>query len=92
MEPEHLFIEEIGVIIARHEMLSEQLKLHVEGLKNHPYKGEVARENARLNKMLRQLDYLKKLKELYVATRVTDPISHLIRSQLRKTLPRSASS
>ena len=90
MDAEHLFIEEIGVIVARHEIQTEQLRLHVEGLKNHPYQGEVARENARLKKMVRQLDYLKKLKELYDATRVTDPISHLIRSQLRKTLPRSA--
>ena len=87
MDAEDLFIEEIGVIIARLEMQTEQLKLHVEG---HSYNGEVACENARLKKMLRRLDYLKKLKELYDATRVTDPISHLIRSQLRKTLPRSA--
>ena len=77
MDTEHLFIDEIGVIIARLEMQTEQLRLHVEGLKNHTYKDEVACENARLKKMLRQLDYLKKLKELYDATRVTDPVSRL---------------
>jgi hypothetical protein len=78
MDAEHLFIEKIGVIIARLEIQTEQLRLHVEGLKNHTYKDEVANENARLKTMLRQLDYLKKLKELYDATRATDPIySHL---------------
>jgi hypothetical protein len=77
MDAERLFIEEIGAIIARLEMQTEQLSLHVEGLKNHTYKGEVARENARLKEMLRQLHYLKKLKELYDTTRVTNPISHL---------------
>ena len=75
MDAEHLFIEEIGVIIARRERQTEQVRLHVEGLKNDTYKGEVARENARLKKMLRQLDDLKKLKELYDATRITDPLS-----------------
>jgi hypothetical protein len=30
MDAERLFIEEIGVIIARFEMRSEQLRLHVE--------------------------------------------------------------
>jgi hypothetical protein len=73
MDAEHLFIEEIGVIIARLELQTEQLRFHVDGLKNHTYKDEIARENALLKKMLRQLDHLKKLKELYDATRVTEP-------------------
>jgi hypothetical protein len=77
MDAERLFIEEIGAIIGRLEIQTEQLSLHVEGLKNHTYKSEVARESARLKEKLRQLHYLKKLKELYDATRVTDPISHL---------------
>ena len=78
MDTERLFIEEIGVIIARLEMQTEQLTLHIDGLKNHTHKGEVARNKAQLEKMLRQLDHLKKLKEVYAATRVTRPIySHL---------------
>jgi hypothetical protein len=78
MDAEQLLIKEIGVIIARLEMQTEQLGLHIEGLKNHTFKGEVARKNARLQSMLRQLAYLRKLKELYEATRINEPIySHL---------------
>ncbi len=78
MDAEHLFIEEIGAIIARLEMQTEQLRLHVDGLKNHNHRGEVAHENSRLKNMLRQLDYLKKLKELYDATcRINAIYSHL---------------
>ena len=80
MDAEHLFIEEFGVIIARRERQTEELRVHGEG-KNHTYKGEVTRENARLKQMLRQLHYLKNLKELYDATRVTDPISNFFRSR-----------
>lgn len=78
MDAEYLFIEEIAVIIARLEMQTEQFKLHVDGLKNHTSRAEVAREKATLKNMLRQLDYLKKLKQLYDATWGTEPIySHL---------------
>jgi hypothetical protein len=78
MDTKRLLIEEIAVIIARLEMQTEQLSLHVDGLKNHTYKDEVARDKAQLKKMLRQLDHLKKLKELYDATHVTEPkYSHL---------------
>jgi hypothetical protein len=79
MDAEHLFLEKIGDIIARLELQTEQLRLHVDGLKNHTYKDEIARENAQLKSMLRQLDHLKKLKELYDATCVANPInSHLL--------------
>jgi hypothetical protein len=75
MDSERLFIEEMRVIIVRLELQTEQLRLHVEGLKNHTFKDEVARENDRLRAMMRQLESLKKLKELYDATLVTDPNS-----------------
>jgi hypothetical protein len=78
MDAEYRLIEEIGVVIARLEMQTEQFELHVDGLKNHTDRGEVAREKARLKNMLRQLEYLKKLKQLYDATSGTEPIySHL---------------
>ena len=72
MDAEHLFIEEFGVIVARQERQTEELRVHVEK-KNHTYQGEVTRQNAQLKQMLRQLDHLKNLKERNDATRVNDP-------------------
>lgn len=63
--------EQLKAIIARLEMHIEQLTIHVDELKGHTFKDEVAFEQARIESMRDELELLLSLKELY-RTRLPD--------------------
>ena len=65
MDADESVFEQLTAIVARLEMHIEQLTIHVEGLKNHTFKDEIASEMARIGAMSKELDRLKKLKQLY---------------------------
>jgi hypothetical protein len=71
MDANDLIFEQLTALIARLEMHIEQLTIHLNELRNHTYKDEVASEKARIGAMRNELDRLRKLKELY-ANRATD--------------------
>jgi hypothetical protein len=63
--------EQLTAIVARLQMHIEQLTIHVDELKSHTCKDEVAFEKARIKSMSDELERLLKIKEFY-ATRLTD--------------------
>ena len=65
MDADESVFEQLTAIVARLEMHIEQLTIHVDGLKNHTFKDEIASEMARIGAMSKELDRLKKLKQLY---------------------------
>ena len=65
--------EQLTAIIACLEMHIEQLTIHVDELKSHTCKDEVATEKARVKSMSYELERLLKIKEFY-ATRLTDAV------------------
>jgi hypothetical protein len=73
MDANDLIFEQLTALIARLEMHIEQLTIHLNELRNHTYKDEVASEKARIGAMRNELDRLRKLKELY-ANRATDRV------------------
>ena len=76
MEADDAIFEQLTAIIGRLEMHIEQLMIHVDGLKNHTYKAEVAGEKARIRAMSNELDRLKTLKELYANRRGNPEYTH----------------
>jgi hypothetical protein len=73
VDADDFIFEQLTAIVARLEMHIEQLTIHVDELKSHTCKEEVASEKARIKLMSNELERLLKLKELY-ATRLTDRI------------------
>jgi hypothetical protein len=73
VDADDFIFEQLTAIVARLEMHIEQLTIHVDELKSHTCKEEVASEKARIKLMSNELERLIKLKELY-ATRLTDRI------------------
>jgi len=69
VEPDDLIFEQLTAFIARLEMHIEQLTIHVDELKHHTFKDEVAFERARIKSMSIELERLLKLKELYAPPR-----------------------
>ena len=65
VDPDDLIFEQLTAFIARLEMHIEQLTIHVDELKHHTFKDEVAFERARIKSMSIELERLLKLKELY---------------------------
>jgi len=65
MDADDIVFAQLTAIIARLEMHIEQLTIHVDGLRNHTFKDEIASEKARISAMCKELDRLQKLKELY---------------------------
>ena len=65
MDADDIVFAQLTAIIARLEMHIEQLTIHVDGLRNHTFKDEIASEKARISAMNKELDRLQKLKELY---------------------------
>ena len=71
VDADDFIFEQLMAIIARLEMHIEQLTIHVDELKSHTYKDEVAFEKARIDSMRNELKLFLKLKELY-GTRLPD--------------------
>ena len=73
VDADDFIFEQLTAIVARLEMHIEQLTIHVDELKSHTCKQEVASEKARIKLMSNELERLLKLKDLYAA-RLTDRI------------------
>jgi hypothetical protein len=68
VDADAIILEQLTAVIARLEMHIEQLTIHVNELKSHTFKDEVAAATARIKSMKSELERLLKLKELYATS------------------------